>query len=120
MNAGSDNTGSGSGSGSGGEDILSAFEHVESPIQQLKRAGLGLLSRGLGSLGLQAPVAAPADAPIEGVVVVCVVGGVSYVEVGQVQAALAAGGLDRVAVVAPAMLPPEACVRVAVGSRPQA
>jgi len=83
-----------------------------------------LLSRGLGSLGFQAPVAGPADTgPVEAVVVVCVVGGMSYVEVGQVQAvfdqspAAAGGALDRVIFVAPAMLPPESCVRVAIGSR---
>jgi hypothetical protein len=122
-------TGSGSSSNSssapgGGGDVLSAFEHIESPLQQLKRAGMGLLSRGLGSLGFQAPVAGPADTgPVEAVVVVCVVGGLSYVEVGQVQAVLdqssaaAGGALDRVIFVAPAMLPPESCVCVAIGSR---
>lgn len=31
-----------------GQDLLSALEFIESPLDKMKRAGLGLLSKGLG------------------------------------------------------------------------
>ena len=50
----SGNSSSGGGSGSGGngpslsDPLVGVLEFVESPLQQMKRAGLGLLSQGLG------------------------------------------------------------------------
>ena len=71
-----------------------SFQRVESPLQQIKRAGLGLLSSGLslaGRWGLSlGAAAAPAEPTPAGqrVLVVFVVGGLSCREVGQVQGVL--------------------------------
>lgn len=75
---------------------MSCFEHIETPIQQLKRAGLGLLSQGLGRLGLgggsginiNINVAARPHPAAQRVVVVFVIGGISLKEVAEIQAVI--------------------------------
>ncbi len=74
-----------------GAYMPSVLEYIESPLQQMKRAGMGMLSMGLGRLGFGGPAASSATGPHPGdqdILVICVVGGVSYKEVGQVQSAI--------------------------------
>ena len=138
--------------------LLAAFVPVESPLSQLKRAGLGFISRGLGSLGLGGlNFAAPSvlglgkgnnktaigDPSIshpkselegehgrqyESVLIVCVVGGLSFRELSQIQAVLSyfsstttttttgsgCSVLPKVVVVSTHMLAPEDCLRLAI------
>jgi hypothetical protein len=68
---------------------MSCFEHIETPIQQLKRASLGLLSQGLGRLGFGAGAAGNprrTHPAAQTTVVIVVIGGISLKEVAEVQA----------------------------------
>jgi hypothetical protein len=76
-------------------DILESFQHIESPLQQLKRAGLGLLSQGLGKLGFSAAAGASTDRKFESVLVIFVVGGMSFREISQVQSVLSSSLLPQ-------------------------
>lgn len=67
------------------------LEHIQSPFQQMKNTGLGLLSKGLGSLGLGMKVASVNETPHPGaqrVLVLFVLGGITYKELAQVRAVL--------------------------------
>lgn len=64
---------------------LSNFHHVESSLAQLKRAGLGLLTSGLGKLGLGSPGSAAPHPGDNNIIVIFVVGGISFEEVGQLK-----------------------------------
>jgi hypothetical protein len=83
---------------------LTCFEHIETPIQQLKRAGLGLLSQGLGrSVGMQierffcanllsnrlgfagASMSSRPHPAAQSTIVIIVIGGISLKEVTEVQ-----------------------------------
>ena len=148
----------------GRASLLAAFVPVESPLSQLKRAGLGFISRGLGSLGLgglnfTAPsvlglgglnFTAPSVLGLglgvnktttndisssnprnelegehgrqyESVLIVCVVGGLSFRELSQIQAVLSyysstgeCSVLPNVVVVSTHMIAPEDCLRLAI------
>ena len=81
---------------------LSMMEYIESPMAKLKRAGLGLLSQGLGAFGFGGGSTNPArsseprmgiEAPHPGdspVIVIFVVGGIVHSELEQIRAALVA------------------------------
>jgi uncharacterized membrane protein YgcG len=43
--------GGGSGQNSPSSFLIDILEHCETPLQQMRRAGMGLLSKGLGSFG---------------------------------------------------------------------
>lgn len=67
---------------------LSYINYIESSLSQLKRAGLGLLSKGLGKLGLGSKVASKSSPPHIGsnnTIVIFVIGGVSIQEIGQLR-----------------------------------
>jgi hypothetical protein len=68
-------------------DALQCFTHVETPLQQLKRAGLGLLSHGLSFFGSSlAPPTPSRSLPTDNsTVVIAVLGGISFREARQVQ-----------------------------------
>ena len=72
--------------------LLGTFEYIESPLQQMKRAGLGMLNMGLGSLGFSTPVSEPTkpDPSKHSTIVIFVYGGVSYKEIGQIYDAVEA------------------------------
>jgi hypothetical protein len=73
---------------------LSNYHHVESSLAQLKRAGLGLLTSGLGKLGLGSPGSIAPHPADNDVIVIFVVGGISFEEIGQLKRILhAAVGL---------------------------
>jgi hypothetical protein len=90
------------------ESVIDALEYVESPLDKLKRAGLGLLSQGFGAFGFGGGSAAavtaspkpgvggtphPADRPV---VVVFVAGGIAPREVDQVREEIVTSmGSDR-------------------------
>ena len=135
----------------GRASLLAAFVPVESPLSQLKRAGLGFISRGLGSLGLgglnftapsvlglglggnktttsdtsssnpRSELEGEHGRQYESVLIVCVVGGLSFRELTQIQAVLSyfssTGGCSiapKVVVVSTHMIAPEDCLRLAI------
>jgi hypothetical protein len=68
-------------------DALQCFTHVETPLQQLKRAGLGLLSHGLSFFGSSlAPPTPSRPLPTDNsTIIIAVLGGISFREARQVQ-----------------------------------
>jgi hypothetical protein len=72
-------------------NLMKLLEHIENPFQQLAKKGFGLLSRGLGRLGFGTEnedsrmVEHPGN---NDTLVVFIVGGISFKEVGQVQSLL--------------------------------
>eukprot|EP01041_Mallomonas_annulata_P000384 gene384-698_t len=69
-----------------GRFLRMGIKHVDNPLLKLARAGLGLLSQGLGRFGLGGGVAAQQSRPWDHkTVVVFVIGGLSFAEVGQVE-----------------------------------
>lgn len=69
------------------QNALNALEFIESPLQQMKRAGLGLLTQGFSRFGFSSSAAkpSPADQPV---LILFVLGGLTFKEVGQVKAAI--------------------------------
>eukprot|EP01038_Epipyxis_sp_PR26KG_P007461 gene7461-10171_t len=77
---------------SGGQhELCKLLEYIESPIQKMKRAGLGMLSMGLGRLGFASNSLSTSSIPRpsdNSVLIIFIIGGVSYREVQQVQSLL--------------------------------
>lgn len=68
------------------ESQFPPFEHIETPLQQLKRAGLGLLSQGLSFFGTNvSPVAPPPSPRDHNTVILFVLGGISFRELMQIR-----------------------------------
>jgi hypothetical protein len=61
------------------------LNHIENPIFSIARAGFGLLSQGLGRFGLTAKGSSEAHPSQNSTIVIFVIGGISLLEVKQVQ-----------------------------------
>lgn len=70
---------------------IKCFNRIETSLQHLKRAGLGLLTKGLGRLGFSSAAARKNSDPHPSdnhVIVIFVVGGISFKEIGQIKSLL--------------------------------
>ena len=69
-----------------GSQAITILKHVQNPLLQIAKAGMGLLSAGIGRLGLNVrpstPVAHPNTADV---ILIVVVGGITYRDVMQIQ-----------------------------------